>query len=67
MNFRFLGQRRAQFKKRDACVPKFRARMHSFDRQFDLVDRLGVISHANEVRSFEALIGNVLGKRMLVI
>src|SRR3954454_15817776 len=41
--------------------------MHTFDRQLDLGDRLRVIAYPNKVRTFEALIGNVLRKRMLII
>src|SRR5882724_10041777 len=67
LNFRFLRERRSQLNERDAGVPKLRTAMHTLDHQLNFVDRLGVIAHANQVRTFEVLIGNALRKRVLVI
>ena len=41
--------------------------MHAFDHELNLVDRLGVVPHTDEVGPFEVLIGNALRKRVLVI
>src|SRR6476660_10630674 len=67
VNFRFFAKRRAQINERNARVAKLRAAMHTFDDQFNFVDRLGVVPHADEVRTFESLIGNALRKRMLIV
>ena len=44
-----------------------RAAIHAFDHELNLVDRLGVVPHTDEVGPFEVLIGNALRKRVLVI
>src|SRR5438477_1873092 len=67
LNFRFLRERRSQLNERDARVAKLRAAIHAFDYQLNFVDRLGVVSDADEVRTFEVLIGNALRKRVLFI
>jgi len=41
--------------------------MHTFDDKFDFVNRLRVVPHANEVWTFESLIGNALRRRVFVI
>src|SRR6266480_3563699 len=67
LNFRFLSERRSQLNERDARVTKLCATIHGFDYELNFVDRLGVVPHADEVRTFELLIGNALRKRVLVI
>ena len=67
VNFRFFAKRCAQFNKRNARVAKLRAAIYAFDHELNLVDRLGVVPHTDEVRPFEVLIGNALRKRVLVI
>src|SRR5882724_4136109 len=67
LNFGFFSERRSQFNERDARVAKLRAAMHAFDYELNLVDRLGVVSDADEVGAFEVLIGNALRKRVLAI
>ena len=41
--------------------------MYPFDHKLNLVDWLGVIADANQIRIFESLVGNTLRKRMFVI
>ena len=67
VNFRLFAKRCAQLNERNARVAKLRAAMHTFDDQFDFVDRLRVVPHADEVRSLESLIGNALRERMLIV
>src|SRR6266487_6386734 len=67
LNFGFFSERRSQFNERDACVAKLRAAIHAFDYELNLVERLGVVPHTDEVGPFEVLIGNALRKRVLVV
>src|SRR5207244_7432954 len=67
VNFRFFGKRRAQLNERDARITEDRAAMHTFDHELDLVDRFGVVPDADEVRTFESLVGDILRKCVLVI
>ena len=46
---------------------KLRAAMHTLDHEPNLVDWLGVIAHANQVRIFESLVGNVFRECVFVI
>src|SRR5438552_7871557 len=66
LNFRFLTERRSQINERDARVPQLRTAVHALDHEFNLVDWLDVIAHADEVRTFESLIGNVLRNSVFV-
>src|SRR5213592_3742330 len=67
VNFRFFAKRCAQLNERNARITELRAAMHTFDLEFNFGDRLGVIAHPNQVRIFEALIGNALRKRVLIV
>ena len=67
LNFRLIGERRAQFDERNAGVVKLGAAMHSFDHQLDLANRLQVVAHPDQVGIFKALVGNILREGALVI
>src|SRR5436309_11743772 len=67
VNFRFFGKRSAQLNERNTCIAKLRAAMHTFDDQFDFVDRLRTIAHADQIRVLEGLIRNRFSERPLVI
>src|SRR5262249_83245 len=67
VNFRFFAKRSAQFNERNARVSELRATMYAFDHQFDFVDRFCVISHSDEIRIVERVIGNGFSERSLVI